>query len=166
MKLDWFLLLFLKSISPWHHCPHSGWSSCPELRDDRCQTPQAENKNVETFNKELSLQIRLQIDFLFMLMINESLALSNCPIFIICIGQVIVREQNSQIFESLSMEFLSKYMKIKIIWNLNMRVALNGQSQTSADTSRQTAREVNVIYFTIVISKGKLAIAKLKLLLV
>ena len=45
-----------------------------------------------------------------------------------------------------------------------MRVALNGQSQTSADTSRQTATEVNVIYFTIVISKGQLAIAKLKLL--
>ena len=43
-----------------------------------------------------------------------------------------------------------------------MRVALNGQSQTSADTSRQTATEVNVIYFTIVISKGQLAIAKLK----
>ena len=43
-----------------------------------------------------------------------------------------------------------------------MRVALNGQSQTSADTSRQTATEVNVIYFTTVISKGQLAIAKLK----
>ena len=43
-----------------------------------------------------------------------------------------------------------------------MRVALNGQSQTSADTSRQTATEVNVKYFTIVISKGWLAIAKLK----
>ena len=43
-----------------------------------------------------------------------------------------------------------------------MRVALNGQSQTSADTSRQTATEVNVKYFTNVISKGWLAITKLK----
>ena len=43
-----------------------------------------------------------------------------------------------------------------------MRVALNGQSQTSADTSRQTATEVKVIYINIVISKGQLAIAKLK----
>ena len=38
-----------------------------------------------------------------------------------------------------------------------MRVALNGQSQTCADTSRQTATEVNVIYINIVISKGQLA---------